>query len=265
MASEVGRTHIVDVEAGAAVPPEGHFLYARDTDKLYKSDGSALTELATGGGSYSDEQAQDAVGAMVDTTLVYTDGTPLLSRAALTGDVTASAGSNATTIANDAVTFGKMQNITSLRLLGRHSALTGDVEEVNLGGRLYFSSNSITLDPSVRVLGVTFDGGTSTPTVGSIGYVVCPFAGEIQGWNIVGNSSGSAVVDVWQSAGAIPTNANTIAGTEKPTLSSQQLASDSFLSTWTSLVVTSGDVIGFELESVTTCTRITVEIVINET
>lgn len=45
------------------------------------------------------ESAQDAVGAMVDTTLVYTDGTPLLSRAALTGDVTASAGSNATTIA----------------------------------------------------------------------------------------------------------------------------------------------------------------------
>jgi hypothetical protein len=45
------------------------------------------------------ETAQDAVGAMVDTTIVYTDGTPLLSRAALTGDVTASAGSNATTIA----------------------------------------------------------------------------------------------------------------------------------------------------------------------
>lgn len=55
---------------------------------------------------YTDEQAQDAVGAMVDTTLVYTDGTPLLSRAALTGDITASAGSNSTTLANTAVTPG---------------------------------------------------------------------------------------------------------------------------------------------------------------
>ena len=45
---------------------------------------------------YTDELAQDAVGAMVDTTLVYTDLTPLLVRAALTGAITASAGSNAT-------------------------------------------------------------------------------------------------------------------------------------------------------------------------
>lgn len=53
--------------------------------------GTSLTELA-----------QDAVGAMVDSTLVYTDATPLLSRAALTGDVTASAGSNATTLTTPA-------------------------------------------------------------------------------------------------------------------------------------------------------------------
>ena len=47
---------------------------------------------------YTDELAQDAVGAMVDATIVYTDGTPLLSRAALTGAVTASAGSNTTAL-----------------------------------------------------------------------------------------------------------------------------------------------------------------------
>lgn len=47
---------------------------------------------------YTDEMAQDAVGAMVDSSLVYTDGTPLLQRAALTGDITASAGSNSTSI-----------------------------------------------------------------------------------------------------------------------------------------------------------------------
>lgn len=59
---------------------------------------------------YTDEMAQDAVGSMVDSTLVYTDVTPLLSRAALTGDVTASTGSNATTIANNAVTTAKIAN-----------------------------------------------------------------------------------------------------------------------------------------------------------
>jgi hypothetical protein len=77
------------------------------------------------------ELAQDAVGAMVDSTLVYTDGTPLLSRAALTGDVTAIAGSNTTTIANDAVTYAKMQNVSATdKLLGRSTSGAGDVEEI---------------------------------------------------------------------------------------------------------------------------------------
>lgn len=51
----------------------------------------------------------------------------------LTGDVTASGpGSVAGTIANDAVTFAKMQNITTARLLGRGTSLTGDIEEITL-------------------------------------------------------------------------------------------------------------------------------------
>lgn len=56
---------------------------------------------------YTDEMAQDAVGAMVDASLTYVDATPLLQRAALTGDVTAAAGANATTIAANAVSFAK--------------------------------------------------------------------------------------------------------------------------------------------------------------
>lgn len=67
----------------------------------------AEVDAIAAGGGYTNEQAQDAVGAMVDGSLVYVDATPLLQRAALTGDVTASAGSNATTIANNAVTFAK--------------------------------------------------------------------------------------------------------------------------------------------------------------
>lgn len=50
------------------------------------------------GAGYTDEQAQDAVGAMVDTSLTYTDGIPLLQRSALTGAITASIGSNTTTL-----------------------------------------------------------------------------------------------------------------------------------------------------------------------
>jgi hypothetical protein len=90
------------------------------------------------------EAAQDAVGAMVDTTLVYTDATPLLSRAALTGDVTASAGSNVTTIANDAVTFAKMQNVSAAsKLLGRGDSGAGDPQEITLGTGLTMTGTTL--------------------------------------------------------------------------------------------------------------------------
>jgi hypothetical protein len=92
---------------------DGNFLYSGDVTQ------------------YTDEMAQDAIGAMIDASLTYVDATPLLQRAALTGDVTASAGSNTTTIANDAVTYAKMQNVSATdKLLGRSTAGAGDVEEI---------------------------------------------------------------------------------------------------------------------------------------
>lgn len=57
---------------------DGNFLYVGDVTQ------------------YTDEMAQDAIGAMVDATLVYVDATPLLTRAALTGAITVAQGSNAT-------------------------------------------------------------------------------------------------------------------------------------------------------------------------
>lgn len=58
-------------------------------------------------------------------------GTGGIQRSALTGDVTASAGSNTTTIANDAVTYAKIQNVsTNDRILGRSTAGAGDIEEI---------------------------------------------------------------------------------------------------------------------------------------
>lgn len=87
--------------------------------------GSTLTVASTIT-QYTDELAQDAVGAMVDSTLVYTDATPLLSRAALTGDVTASAGSNATTIANDAVNNAKLANMAANTIKGNNTGVSAD-------------------------------------------------------------------------------------------------------------------------------------------
>jgi hypothetical protein len=60
-----------------------------------------------------------------------TSGQVSFERAALSGDVTASANSNTTTISNDAVTYAKMQNVSATdKVLGRASAGSGDIEEI---------------------------------------------------------------------------------------------------------------------------------------
>jgi hypothetical protein len=67
-----------------------------------------------------------------------------IRRSALTGDVTASAGSNTTTIANDAVSYAKMQNVSAAsKLLGRGDSGSGDVQEITLGTGLSMSGTTL--------------------------------------------------------------------------------------------------------------------------
>lgn len=111
MTTEVGRIHVVDVEAGAQVPPEGHLLYARDTDDMFKSDGTTLTALA-GGGSYTNEEAQDAVGSMVDATLTYVDATPSLG------------------VATNGIGNTHIRDSAALSVIGRSANSSGDPADI---------------------------------------------------------------------------------------------------------------------------------------
>jgi hypothetical protein len=57
-------------------------------------------------------------------------GTGGIQRSALTGDVTASAGSNSTSVANDAITNSKLANMGYATFKGRNTIGTGDPEDV---------------------------------------------------------------------------------------------------------------------------------------
>lgn len=70
--------------------------------------------------------------------LEFTGG-PGIQRSALTGDVTAAAGSNATTIATAAVTLAKMADLATDRLIGRDTAGTGVPESLTATGGLEFT------------------------------------------------------------------------------------------------------------------------------
>jgi hypothetical protein len=115
-----------------------------------------------------------------------------------------------------------------------------------------------------RTIGVSIDGGGTAITTGTKGYVEVPYSGTITEWKIIADLSGSAVFDVWKSNAAIPTNANTITASAKPTLTTAQRATSTTLTGWTTTVSTN-DVFGFEVESASTITKAVLILVIQQT
>lgn len=94
----------------------------------------------------------------------------------LTGDVTAGPGSGAqaATIANDAVTFAKMQNIATQRLIGRNTAGTGNPEEVSAAQVLGWLGAATVLTATVTLTDTQIKG---LPTATYVELVPAPGAG----------------------------------------------------------------------------------------
>ena len=122
-------------------------------------------------------------------------------------------------------------------------------------------THALSSNAQIKTITCVFDGGGSAITANTKAYVEVPFGMTITGWTLVGDQSGSIVIDVWTDTYAKfpPTVADTIAGTEKPTISSATKGQDISLSSWTT-TVTAGDVLGFNVDSCTTITRATLVI-----
>ena len=105
------------------------------------------------------------------------------------------------------------------------------------------------------------DGGGSAISTGVAGFLEIPLACNITGWTILADQSGSIVVDVWNDtyANFPPTVADTIAGSEKPTISASTKGQDLTLTTWTE-DVDAGDILGFNVDSCATIERVTLTI-----
>jgi hypothetical protein len=107
--------------------------------------------------------AERVVGDSTSVTANWaTAGAVSFERAALTGDVTASANSNATTIAANAVTFAKMQDIATDTLIGRATAGTGDPEAITCtaAGRALLDDASAAAQRTTLGLGPLATAGT---------------------------------------------------------------------------------------------------------
>jgi hypothetical protein len=154
-------------------------------------------------------------------------------------------------VSNELAYFTSGQVITSLA--------TGTNGQV-----LGLSGGLPTWSTSKGAFGVTFDGQGGVVSVGRIDWIFIPYNCTITGWEITGDQVGSCVIDVWKDtyANFPPTAADSIAGSEKPTLVSAIKNRDLSLSPpWAA--VTAGDCVMFYVDSCSVLTKINLIIYTN--
>lgn len=180
-AASVGAVTTVTVAGGASVPDgDKGDITVSSSGTVWTVDNDAITYAKIQNVSATDRllgrdtaAAGDIEEITVGGGLEFTGSTGI-QRSALTGDVTAAAGSNSTTIANDAVTtakilnsnvtLAKIANIATDRLLGRDTAASGVVEELTVGGGVEFTTSG-GIQRSALTGDVTATAGSNSTTI----------------------------------------------------------------------------------------------------
>ena len=132
-----------------------------------------------------------------------------------------------------------------------------------------FTARAITESdlPASSQVGV-FGATIAASDVGNPQFVTVPYNCTISGWTIMADASGSASVDVWFIAGSapptapnIPTSGNKISASAPIATSTAQSAAGgaTAISTWTTALTIWGT-LAFNLSSITTSTKVTIQI-----
>lgn len=114
---------------------------------------------------------------------------------------------------------------------------------------------------------ITFNVGNGSNFIvaGTTGYIKVPFSANINSWYLTEVSalplSGTIVLDIWKdtTANYPPTSGDSIAGSEKPTLTNQTNGSNVNLTTWTKQI-NNGDYLGFYVSGITDCKKVILQL-----
>jgi hypothetical protein len=150
------------------------------------------------------------------------------------------------------------------------NTLTSPVDLIS-GTDIIFAAgaNSLTIASKANkyaTLNVVIDGGGSAITTGVKGDVVVDFPCTIEQWTILPDQSGSIVIDIWKDTygNYPPVVGDSITASAKPTLTSTTKAQSGVLTGWTTSVV-AGDTLRFNVDSITTVTRVTLALRLKRT
>lgn len=141
-----------------------------------------------------------------------------------------------------------------------------DLLIVERSGTLYKAPASEVANVSYSTITYVIDGGGATITTGLKGYLEIPFACTIDRWTLLADQSGSIVVDIWKDsyANAPPVVGDVITASAKPTISSATKGQSSTLTGWTTTIA-AGDILAFNVNSVTSIQRVTLSLRVRKT
>lgn len=271
-----GTTNFLRADGSWATPPGSGGVSDGDKgDVVVSSSGTvwALDTTAVTPGSYTsanitvDSKGRVTAAANGSGGVGVTDGDK--------GDITVSASGATWTIDADAVTYAKIQDVSATdRLLGRSTAGAGVIEEITCtaAGRALIddadaAAQRVTLGLSTASLGYSIVGNGSVITTGIAGTGLrVPFNCTITAWTIIASQSGSIVIDIWKDtlANYPPTVGDTITASAKPTITADTDATSSTLTGWTT-TITAGDVLYFNVDSVSSIQNATIILTVTKT
>jgi len=127
---------------------------------------------------------------------------------------------------------------------------------------------AIETDLRARKYSITFviDGGGSAITTGLKGFLRIPFACTIERVTLLADQSGSIVIDIWKDtyANFPPDDTDSITASAPPTITTDTDSEDDTLTDWT-VEVTAGDILAFNVDSITTIERVTLALKVTKT
>ena len=260
----IGRSMFVNVTSATTAlvfPPSGCTLQGQATDapasvaqnqpvlimRVGRTAFIGITALVPGGGGGTGTVTSVGTGTGLTGGPITTSGTILMADTAVTP---ASYGSATQTGTFTVDQQGRLTAAGNTTITPAFSSLTG-------------SATAAQLPTNQKVVTIPFiiDGGGSAITTGIKGDIQIDFNCTITANTLLADQSGSIVVDIWKDtyANYPPTVADTITASAKPTISSAIKSTDSTLTGWTT-TITAGDTLRFNVDSITTCTRVLVSL-----
>lgn len=127
---------------------------------------------------------------------------------------------------------------------------------------------AIETDLRARKYSITYviDGGGSAIETGLKGFLRIPFACTIERATLLADQSGSIVIDIWKDtyANFPPDNTDSITDSTPPTITTDTDSEDDTLTDWT-VAISAGDILAFNVDSVTTIERVTLALKVTKT